>query len=286
MPIYEGIFKLDEFEEAISINTIEDHPRFAEVRSNLYCAYQNCSVKLEYVPKGKYKAHFKTWPKNDHSADCLDYFEREKTARSTKSLATSTMALSDKHIANILNDVKRKRKNLDNNVLTKSGSSKKKTRPRVDTALPENSPVNINPTTGGDADFAEGDIKIKAPSVRRRTLLLLNDNDIGFTHCLWDVLIDSVEVSTEGVIINVYKGKHNCKIYFEEFFFTTAPVNFMDRFVELKNVVNKNKELFFSCVGEVIKRNDKIHMMVNKHSNFRVNDFPLTLFLHNYGNSN
>ncbi|MNJ44909.1 hypothetical protein D3C77_399820 [compost metagenome] len=287
MPIYDAIYRIEvngeETEEPISINTIESHPEFYKVKNNIYCTYENCLAKLEYVPKGKKKAYFKTWPKQDHTTECSDYFEREKIARSTRNSATSTMALSDKHIADILNDIKRKRQNTDNNKTGGTGKKKReKKNPRVDSDLPEASVVNINPTTGGEADMKEGDSKTRAPSVRRRTLLLLNEDDVGFTRALSDVYINSVEVAPNRVVIKAYNGSKSCDIYFEEFFFTSSPVNFINRFVELSNIVKSNKRLSFSCVGEVLKRDDAISMLVNKHSDFRVEDLYLSIFLVNF----
>jgi hypothetical protein len=288
LPIYEAIFRSGDTEEPIFINTIEQHPSFVEVRKNIYCTFEDCEAKLEYVPKGKHKAYFKTWPKQDHTLECEDYFEREKKGRGTRNSATATMGLSDQHIRDILNDIKRKRKEKLNGSGNGTTTPRRpRNRPEVDPSLPVNDGVNINPTTGADATMQEGEAKIKAPPVRRRTLVLLNEDDIGFTRSLSDVTIESVEVEsveigTERVVFTVVQNDKTCKVYFEEFFFRSSPVNFIARFEQLKQVVSETKGLFFSCVGGVVKRNDNVHLLVNKHSDFRVEDLYLTLFLDNY----
>ncbi|ALP35813.1 hypothetical protein ASL14_06160 [Paenibacillus sp. IHB B 3084] len=113
-------------------------------------------------------------------------------------------------------------------------------------------------------------------------MLLLNEDDVGFTRALSDVYIDSVEVAPNRVVIRAYNGSRNCDIYFEEFFFTSSPVNFINRFVELRDIIKTNKRLSFSCVGEVINRDGVISMLVNKHSDFRVEDLYLSIFLVNF----
>jgi len=285
MPILEAVFRKGEVEEPIFIDTIETHPEFTDVKNNIYCTFESCEAKLEYVPKGKNIAHFKTWPRQDHTPECLDYFEREKRAKSQRNSATVTMALSDKHIANILNDIKRRRRTQANEGSEENRTKKRQRKnPEIDSALPANSGLNINPTTGADADVREGEVTAKAPSVRRRNLLLLNENDIGFTRSLSDVVINDIQIEEERVILTVCssKGNKTCNVYFEEFFFSSAPVNFIERFKALKKIVGIDNGLYFSCVGQVIQRNDQIHIIVNKHSDFRVEDLYLTLFIDNY----
>lgn len=282
MPIYEAIYRINDIEEPVTINSIEQYHNFSEVRNNIFCTYENCEAKLEYVPKGKNKAHFKTWPKQNHTIDCIDYFEREKKGRATKNSATATMALSDQHIKNILNEIKRRRKNEKLNISGTPKPKKPRKRPKTDPSLPASTGINVNPTTSQDANMKEGEEKVKAPSVRRRNLVLLNDDDVGFTRSLSDVTIENVEISEERVILTVMQDAKTCNIYFEQFFFSSAPVSFIDRFEGLKVIVSKNKGLFFSCVGEVVRRNGNIHMLVNKHSDFRVEDLYLTLYIHSY----
>lgn len=126
MPIYEAIYKSKNEEELITVGNIEKHDRFIDVKNNLHCTYQGCTARLSYVPKGKVRAHFKTWPKQDHVQDCVDYFERVATANRQKSVATSTMALSEQHVKNVLNNLKKKRREQESGTnKPKSGNNKK-----------------------------------------------------------------------------------------------------------------------------------------------------------------
>lgn len=285
MSIFEAIFRdaYADTEELIFVDSIEKHKEFNRVRSSIFCTYENCEAQLEYVPQGKRKAHFKTWPKQDHTPDCIDYFEREKKARGQKNSATTTMALSDKHIADVLNDMKRKRKSQEDDFNGQSRKTKKnKKNKTVDPSQPSTNGVNIVPTTGLGADMQEGEVKGKSPSVRRRTLLLLNDDDIGFTRAIPDGLIESIDINTDRVVIAISSGSKSCNIYFEEFFFSSAPANFIERFKDLEKIFDLNIKLNLSCVGEVVRRNNELHLLVNKHIAFRVEDLYLTIFLDNY----
>lgn len=289
MSILNAIFKYQEedgeyFEEAINVFDIEKHPEFNKVRNNLFCTFENCECKLQYSSEGKRKAHFKTWPKKNHTEECVDYFEREEKARGERNSLTIDAELSDKRIANILNDIKRKRKEAENKDKPKINKPKTpKKSPKVDPSLPVGSGnVVINPVVGGNTEYQETDIQGKSKSVRKRTLTLLNESDIGYTRALWDVTIDSVDVSEQRVILNVSNRKKACLIYLEEAFFVNSPVNFIERLKGLSDVVTKDKLIHFSCVGNVEKREGEVCMIVDKHSSFRIEDAPLLTFLHAY----
>lgn len=291
MSILNAIFKYKEedgeyFEELISVADIEKHPEFDKVRNHLFCTFENCECKLQYSSEGKKKAHFKTWPKKNHTKECIDYFEREEKARAERNSVTVNAELSDKRIANILNDIKRKRKEAENKGEPKANkpkTKKEKKNPTVDPSLPtDTGNVVINPVVGGNTGLQESDVNGKSKSVRKRTLTLLNESDIGYTRALWDVTIDSVDVNEKRVVLKVSNRRKSCLIYLEEAFFVNSPVNFVDRLKGLSDVVNKDKSVYFSCVGSVEKREGEVCMIVDKHSSFRVEDVPLLNFLHNY----
>jgi len=53
MPIYEAIYRSVDQEEMVTVNNIEQHANFIDVKNNLYCTYEGCTARLLYVPKGK-----------------------------------------------------------------------------------------------------------------------------------------------------------------------------------------------------------------------------------------
>lgn len=278
--IYEAIYKSDENEEMVTVFNIEQHENFTYVKNNLYCTYDGCTAKLSYVPKGKVRAHFKTWPKEDHSQDCVDYFERVATANKQKSVATSTMELSEKHIKSVLDNLKKKRREeVEGKRRVKSGN-KNKARPKVDPGSGENTTLNIVPTTGPDADLASGEDNVREPSVRNRSLINLTIDDLGWTRSI-EGYIQNVEVGDKRVVLQLQDGNHFFGVYFEEYFFDNAPVNFSRYFQDLKNMVNEDKGYLFSGVGLIDQRIDQLCMLVNRGNDFRINDQYIAVFLAN-----
>lgn len=280
MSIYEAIYKSAETEEMITVSNIEQHENFTDVKKNLYCTYHGCIARLSYVPKGKVRAHFKTWPKEDHIQDCVDYFDRVATANKQKSVATSTMELSEKHVKNVLDNLRKKRREeAEGKGRPKSGNTKKP-RPRVNPDSGENTTLNIVPTTAPDADLASGENNVREPSVRNRSLINLTVDDLGWTRSI-EGYIQSVEVSDNRVVLQLQDYNNTFGVYFEEFFFDNAPVNFGRYFQDLKILVNKNGEYLFSGVGLIEQRNDQYCMLVNRGNDFRIDDQYIAVFLDN-----
>lgn len=280
MPIYEAIYKSNDHEELITVNNIEQHEKFIEVKNHLYCTYQGCTARLSYVPKGKVRAHFKTWPKNDHVQDCIDYFERMVTGNKQKSIATSTMALSDKHIKSVLDNLKRKRKEQESGTDKAKTNNKKKPRPKVNPDSSENPTLSIVPTTGPDADLASGENNIKEPSVRNRSLINLTDDDLNWTRSV-ECYIQNVETDDKRAVLELRDGNYTFRVFFEEYFFDNAPINFKGYFEDLKYLVQRHKGYLFSGVGLIEKRNEQYCMLVNSGNEFRIDDQYIAIFLQN-----
>lgn len=280
MSIYEAIYKSDENEEMVTVFNIEQHENFTDVKNNLYCTYHGCAARLSYVPKGKVRAYFKTWPKEDHIQDCVDYFDRVATANKQKSIATSTMELSEKHVKNVLDNLKKKRREEGAGKGKPKSGNKKKPRPTVDPSSGENTALNIVPTTGPDADLTSGENNVREPSVRNRSLINLTDDDLGWTRSI-ESYIQNVEVGDNRVVLQLRDGNNTFGVYFEEFFFDNAPVNFRRYFQDLKILVDRDKEYLFSGVGLIERRNDQYCMLINRGNDFRVDDLYIAVFLDN-----
>ncbi|TDF94522.1 hypothetical protein E1757_23550 [Paenibacillus piri] len=280
MSIYEAYYRTDDHEEKVNVGNIEQHANFTDVKNNLYCTYPGCTARLSYVPRGKVRAHFKTWPKEDHIQDCVDYFERVATANKQKSGVTSTMALSEKHIKNVLDNLKKKRREQESGTDKPKSSNNKKPRPTVNPNSGENPTLNIVPTTGPDADLASGENNVKEPPVRNRSLVNLTDDDVGWTRSA-EGYIHNVETDDKRAILELRDGNHTLRVYFEEFFFDNAPVNFRGYFERLKILVQRNKEFLFSGVGLIEKRNEHYGMLISRGNDFRINYQYIAIFLDN-----
>lgn len=286
MSIERALFRYKDDVEEIDVETIETHTDFEILRNNLYCIYNGCSAKIQYVPRGIYKSYFKTWPKQDHSDDCTDYFDREKKRKSEEGSASINVTLSEKHIRNVLKTLYRevnetkeaKEKRLANQ---KNNKKKKKNNKTVDSSQPAETTVKKNATTERGETVEEG---VREPNVRKKhNIQLLSDNDIGFTRAVYG-LIDTIDISDDKVTMILSSNKKKCKIHFEKAFFATAARNILSMFQSVKKALLEGYELEFTGAGQVIKRDQQIDLLILEQYAFDINNSPIAMFTFNYGN--
>lgn len=276
----------NEYEE-ITLENIENRKDFDDVKRNLYCAYEGCPARIEYVPRGKRIAHFKTWPMNNHSTDCIDFFEREKQKAGKKSLARNSVALTDKHINNVL-------RNLINTV--EETEEEKQIRLEKQRARNKNNKINkvidksqnpelaenARPTTDTNADTIEKGNR--APSVKRRyNISLLSEDDINTATALYEE-IDNISIEENRIIIKLKRNNKEANVYLEENFFNNSARNIDSMFEIVKKHLDVGNSLELYCVGNVEKRNHKICLVINKQSHIRINKMTIDRFTLNITN--
>lgn len=280
MAIEVVLYKDDDVSEEITLAGIENRSDYDIIRKNLFCAFEGCNSKIEYVPKGKRAAYFKTWPKSNHSPDCLDFFEREQKNEGRKKLASSSMGLTDKHINNVL-------RNLINSIdeteeekelrLKKQRERKKKINKTVDKNKTGDGIEDVRPTTGKDADeTAEGK---RAPSVKRRhSISFLTEDDLETAVALHEN-IASISIEENRIIILLKKNNKKTKVYFEENFFANSARNIGSMFEVVKKSFDNGNVLALYCVGNVERRSGELCLVINGQSHIRINKMTIQNFV-------
>ncbi|MEI4602783.1 hypothetical protein WAG19_12730 [Bacillus cereus] len=276
----------DEYEE-VTLDDIDKRHDFDIVKKNLYCAFEGCPAKIEYVPRGQRIAHFKTWPMSNHSTDCTDFFKREKQKAKKKSLASSSVGLTDTHINNVL-------RNLINSIdeteeekklrLEKQRARGKKKKVNQVTDESQNSELtdNIRPTTDNNATTTEEGKR--APSVKRRyNLSLLNEDDINTATALYEK-VSSINIEENRAIFKLKRNNKEANVYFEENFFNNSARNIDSMFKVVKKHLDAGNVIELYCVGNVERRNGDICLTVNKQSHIRINKLPVARFVFSISN--
>ncbi|HDR8476712.1 TPA: hypothetical protein QC415_005760 [Bacillus cereus] len=280
MAIEVALYKNDNLSEEISLVGIENRSDYDIIKKNLFCAFEGCNSRIEYVPKGKRAAYFKTWPKNNHSPDCLDFFERERKNEGRKTLASSSIGLTDKHINNVL-------RNLINSIdeteeekelrLKKQREQKKKINKTVDKSKPGDDIEDIRPSTGKDPD--ETAEKKRAPSVKRRhSISFLTEDDLETAVALHEN-ISSISIEEKRIIILLKKNNKKTKVYFEENFFARSARNIGSMFEVVKKSFNNGNVLALYCVGNVERRGGELCLVINGQSHIRINKMTIQNFV-------
>lgn len=288
MSIEAVLYINDNYSEEVNLVEIVTRSDCEIVKKNLYCAFKDCECKMEYVPRGKKIAHFKTWPLRNHSTDCIDFFVREQKKKSQKSLATSSIRLTDKHISSVLKSLI---SSIDETVEEKElrlqkqrAKYKGKKSNIVDKTENPIESQNIIPTTDKDADIlGEG---TRAPSVKRRfSISFLSEEDIGTATALQEK-IENITIDDNRVIVLLQKNELKTNVYFEESFFVNSARNIDTMFKVVEKVLKRGDLVTLSCVGNVERRAGEISLVVNGQNHIRINKKPIEVFTFNHANPN
>jgi hypothetical protein len=272
----------------VTVEEIEKRDDFELVRKNLYCTFSGCEAKIEYVPKGKNRSHFKTWPREDHSKDCEDYFEREEKLKREKNSASINVSLTDKHISRVLRELYNE-VNEDPEERKKRLDTQRRNRTNKKNSIVENkenfqSTQRTSATTFEGEDNSQGEYR--APSVRKKhNIHLISEDDIGYTRAVYGI-VNKVELSTEKVSIELTFKNKKCNIHFEEAFFATSANNIINLFENLKTLVSKGLEIEFTGIGEIVRRDNSIDMIVFNQDHFKLNNNTIFVFSHLQSNTN
>ncbi|MCT4799416.1 hypothetical protein ACFO4U_06825 [Exiguobacterium profundum] len=272
--------------EVIELKDIAERPDYEVVKKNLYCGFDNCPSRIEYVPKGKKIAHFRTWPKDNHSEDCVNYFEREIKNASIKNSAINTAKLKDSHIRDILKTMhKNANETLEEKQLRLSKQRdkyKKKKNSTVDSSKVPIVENVVRPSTNNDEQYQiEGK---RAPNVRRRySPNDISESDIGNAIGIIGNMLD-IQLFDKRCIFTL-KGRNNrFNLYFEEEFYSSAALNIDTTLKSLKQILDRGTTISLACVGNVVKRRDEICMIVSNPNHIRVDNYTMEAYIYKSNN--
>ncbi|WP_340002574.1 hypothetical protein [Oceanobacillus sp. FSL K6-0127] len=282
MAIELALYKDDKrsISEEIELAELALRGDFETVKKNLYCAFEGCTAKIEYVPSGKRREHFKTWPKNNHTPECDDYFERDPIKRKQKNIATNSVGLSDNHINNVLKGLIRSVEETPEEKearLKKQRSRKKNKSNTVNTSQNSNDVENVRPTTDNNIEKV-GDGQ-RSPSIRKRhSILFLSENDLNTAVALHEKVV-SIWVEKNRAKFLLKNNAKETYLYFEEEFFANSSTNIEQMLRVVKNNLDKGHEIMFDGVGNVEKRDEELCVIITNQKHFRINKFLIPVYV-------
>lgn len=286
MTIHTVLYINEDNVETLNLNDLLAKENYNFVKKNLFCTFEGCNARIEFVPQGKRIAHFKTWPKSNHTVDCIDYFMREEKASSKYSRETTTIGLSDKRIAEIL---KAFSKSIDETEEARAqrlenqrNRNKNKKNVTVNPAVDQKEVDRIIPSTSDEADIiGEG---TRAPVVKRRhNINDISEADVGTATAVTGNVID-VFIEHDRSIITLSKNNSLFKVYLDEVFFVNSHSNVIEMLKKLKDISANEKTIRLECVGNIEKRNNQLCVSLTNQEHLRLNGLRIARFIFNYNN--
>lgn len=281
MKIENAIYRNSEgIEELIELIDVANRSDYETVKKNLYCSFKNCSSRIEFVPQGKKIAHFKTWPRDNHSDECVNFFEREKREASSSKSRNSSAKLTESHVRDILKSMVKRVNETKEEKDLRLQRQREKAKNKNTIVDDSQNVIKSNvarPSTSNDAEYqAEG---TRAPSIRRRySPEDITENDIESANGITGDIV-KIELFEKRAIISLKKNQGNLNIYLEEDFYSDATLNINTTLAALSNILQKGNPLKLYCVGDVKKRGDEICVVVSNQKNITIFGYSMESFV-------
>lgn len=279
MQIDEAIYLSGNEKKLMSLEDLNRNVATSEMKNNLYCPTPGCRARLQYI-NGIKRNYLKTWRLQDHSTNCLNFFQRNQNMISNRGRRQVDFGLSRDHknrvlremyIESQMSDKERETRNLLRRKLIK-----RKFNPIVNRKLNTSTLYKVRPRTA-QIEFAFNEI-LRQPQIKKRYAPdEISDRDNGNARCVIGKILNMI-IEENRAVLKYQINNGTCNVYFEEAFFANAPLNTDIMLNSVKNYVEKEKELKLICIGNIEKSLNDIRIFVDNYEDILLNGYNLQVF--------
>jgi DNA-directed RNA polymerase subunit L len=253
-----------------------------EYRGYLYCPNEACNAKVSYASGDIIAPYFKTWKPtvkdgavtNEHVKDCIYGVEHDLQERNRRLTDPNYLiALSEKHIKDVLNNAYKKLFKSDDDV-----EQDKKVRKQRKKSPSSTTDKTSTALISGKAGYTvDGAIEKKD---REPNVYSLNINDIADKHyndifCVIGAVSDMIISNKSAEIKLINNQGKTSRILFNEAFSVTHSAMFRD-LGTVKSYIDtlkaQNTNVICCCLGKIIKDDYDISVIPNDPVEFRINN--------------
>ena len=249
-------------EKLVNIQEVSKQQYDTNFRGFLYCPTPGCPAKLVYINSDR--AHFRTWKYHAHHEGCVYHFERRWVGR-------------DFQIADVTVGFEFERRQM---ALSRAYRAMR---------YPEELPVDVQkPTlprrkriTGIQTTLFDDEtwreLKRKRPSLRRKYVSKINENDID-QHKLVMGYVQKIELIEDVAKITLLESDKEIDIVFEQSFTAESKNNsYLNKFGVIQHFADQNPKPAFAGIGEVRfnRTTNRFEHQIFYGTDFRIEDMDL-----------
>lgn len=244
-----------------------------ELKGKLNCPTENCPARISFS-SGK-TAHFRTWRFDEHSSECLFYFDRipMDLGRSTTNIISVEIAfgrrqnaLQDAFIQMNLSEEEKEtlRKNKD--------ESGKRTKKRAITSAKRNA-TSVQMVLF-DGELYEDEITHRRRNISKRFVDEITTSDIGEIRLIMGKVKSSRQFGEVAEIV-IENNNETITVVFEEAF-TAERLNssYLNKFWSIERLLDQLGKVQFTGIGDVREnvRVNRLELVIYAGTDFRVNN--------------
>lgn len=244
-----------------------------ELKGKLYCQTENCPARISF--SGGKKAHFRTWRFDDHSSECLFYFDRipMNLGRHTTNIISVEIAFGRRQ--NALQDafIQMNLSEEEKEILQKNrDESGKRTKKRAVTIDKRNA-TSVQMVLF-DGELYEDEVIHHRRNISKRFVDEITTSDIGEIRLIMGKVKSSGRLGEVAEII-IENNKEAITVVFEEAFIA-EPLNrsYLNKFWTIERSLGQLAQVQFTGIGEVREnvRMNRLELVIYAGTDFRINN--------------
>ena len=263
--------------------TKEIHPREITARiyenklkGKLYCPTENCPAKISFS-SGK-TAHFRTWRFDEHSRDCLFYFDRIPMSLGRNTTNIISVEITYNRRQNALQDAF-----VQMNLTEEEKEIRQKNRAATGARKKERAVTNARRNESSiqmvlfEGDLYEDELLLRRRNISKRFVDEITSSDIGEIRLIMGNL-KSIQQLGEVAEMVIENNKETITVVFEEAF-TAERLNssYLKKFWSIERLADQHGQVQFTGIGDVREnvRRNRLELAIYMGSDFRVNNWDM-----------
>lgn len=288
--VFEVIFKGENGNEVIDLESIEGRVDYEEVKVNIYCSTRGCDCRMAYVPRGIKVAHFRKWRGKEHNVDCEHYVDTDTGNQRVKRLGIHSSRLRPDHKKSILSDMFKKFSESDDEREARREREREnrrnRTNKRVEKSQEPLEEIVNKPTTDNEGEvLLEGERNPTVP--RNYSIIHVNRTQLDSTIALIGEIIevendfDNPNEKRSVITLTDENKTMTFKIILDPVFFAQSSLNIDRALVGVEQRVGNGTKMILGAVGQVIERENELCMSVFEQDGLNIDGKPVFVYLNN-----
>ena len=244
-----------------------------ELKGKLYCPTENCPARISFS-SGK-TAHFRTWRFDEHSSDCIFYFDRIPMNLGWNTTNTISVEITFDRRQNALQDafIQMNLTEEEKETLRRDrAASRGRTKKRAVTAAKKN--TTSMQLVLFDGELYEDELAHRRRNISKRFVDEITESDIGEIRLVMSE-VKNIKLLGEVAEIIIEYNNEIITVVFEEAF-TAEPLNssYLNKFWSIKRLLDRLEQIQFTGIGDVRKnaKTNRLELVIYAGTDFKINN--------------
>lgn len=247
-----------------------------ELKGKLYCPTENCPAKISF--SSRKTAHFRTWRFDEHSRDCLFYFDRIPMSLGRNTTNIISVEITYNRRQNALQDAF-----VQMNLTEEEKEIRQRNRAATGARKKERAVTNAKRNASSiqmvlfDGDLYEDELLLRRRNISKRFVDEITSSDIGGIRLIMGN-VKSIQQLGEVAELVIENNKETITVVFEEAF-TAERLNssYLKKFWSIERLVDQQGQVQFTGIGDMREnvRRNRLELAIYMGSDFRVNNWDM-----------